>query len=685
MKIFSMLTVALLIIFQTVGFAASETFSASGEYLMSDYDTPEIAEEIAIDFAKQSAAEQAGIYLESYSRSVNFDLEVDEIKTVASSKVEVLEKNISRQFQSDGRILLRADIRATVDTSELDNFLSQAREQRQQAIQRYKDLQEMNAKIKQDIDEFQLKLAAIKDAVKDDDLIVEQERINREFLSKQKLEEFGAKLVAAESFSYDMTLIDEAINLNPKNVAAYVQHGIFISFPFPDENNINSISKAIIINPNASALYAIRGSYYTAAKLLKELAEDHDTAKRYLDNAFKDYDTAIKLDPKNSWSYVARAVGYESLEEYDKALADYNKAIELDPKNKEAYQARGDLYSKLKDPVNAAKDYELSGTDENKKFDGFDYVSLGDKYKEANDYSHAIENYTKAIEMEPEFAYADHRFSAYNARATVYIGQGKYDKALSDCDAGINLAKKSSDKRAEFWSSELESRKKEVVSFQNAQNIDLKDEDALFKRAFNFCFVAENYNAALNDINAVINLNPQRANAYYVRAKIYERTGKLNEALADYDKALEIYPDYSSVYEERQELLKIMNIGNYTADVKILTEIADSFRENEDYNRALETYTEILNADAKNEYALFWRAWVYYELDDNEKVLDDLSKLIELNPNYSSDAYNNRACAYENLGEYDKALADYDKALEIDPDNEVAKNNRQSLLDKMKK
>ena len=71
MKIFSALTIALLIIFQTVGLAATGTFSAHGEYLMSDYDTPEIAEEIALDFAKQNAAEQAGIYLENYSRSID--------------------------------------------------------------------------------------------------------------------------------------------------------------------------------------------------------------------------------------------------------------------------------------------------------------------------------------------------------------------------------------------------------------------------------------------------------------------------------------------------------------------------------------------------------------------------------------------------------------------------------------
>lgn len=231
MKIFSTTLAALLMIFQTVVFAETGTFSASGEYLMSDYDTPEIAEEIALDFAKQSAAEQAGIYLESYSRSKNFELEDDEIKPVASSKVEVLEKNIIRQSQRDGRILLRADIKATVDTSELDNFIKKEREQRQRAIQQYKILQEMNAKIKQDIDEFQSKLSAIKEEVKDDELIVEQERINREFLSKQKMEQVNKKSGILE---YDITSIEEVIKTNPKNVAAYVMHGLFSSPLLPD-------------------------------------------------------------------------------------------------------------------------------------------------------------------------------------------------------------------------------------------------------------------------------------------------------------------------------------------------------------------------------------------------------------------------------------------------------------------
>ena len=233
-KIFT-LAIALTIIFQTIGFAATKTFSTSGEYLMSDYDTPEIAEEIALNFAKQSAAEQAGMYLESYSRSVNFKMEVDEIKTVASSKVEVLEKNISRTSQSDGRILIRADIRATVDTSALDNFLKKAHDERQRAIQRYKSLTEMNARIKKDIDEFQAKLIRVKDEVKDYDLLLEQERINREFLAIKKSEEFD-ELLEDDSdirLSYDVSLLDEAIRIHPKLFYLYIERGALSSIMTP--------------------------------------------------------------------------------------------------------------------------------------------------------------------------------------------------------------------------------------------------------------------------------------------------------------------------------------------------------------------------------------------------------------------------------------------------------------------
>ncbi|MBR6713110.1 MAG: tetratricopeptide repeat protein [Selenomonadaceae bacterium] len=111
----------------------------------------------------------------------------------------------------------------------------------------------------------------------------------------------------------------------------------------------------------------------------------------------------------------------------------------------------------------------------------------------------------------------------------------------------------------------------------------------------------------------------------------------------------------------------------------------NSYRKAEEYALAVADYSQVINVDPNHQDALYWRAWCYDELGDNEKALADLNRLIELNPNYSSGAYNNRGIVYENLGALDKALADYNKALELDPNNEIAKNNRQRVLDKLKK
>ena len=614
MKIFSALTISLLIIFQAVGFAATGTFSANGEYLMSDYDTPEIAEEIALDFAKQSAAEQAGIYLETYSRSVNFELEADEIKTVASSKVEVLEKNISRQFQHDGRILLRADIRATVDTSELDNFIKQEREKRQQAIQQYKDLQRMNAKIKQDIETFQAKLAVIKDEVKDDELIVEQERINREFLSKQKVYEFiyipfKDKEVQYDiiRIKYDATIINAAIKLNPKNFSAYVLKG-FWTFTL----DINDINKALILTSDTktcAALYAARAIPHWK--------------KGDLNRALEDYNKAIQLDPKNSTYYKVRGDFYQNqLKDYDKAFADYATAIKLNPKDVDAYKARGELYESQEKYLEAIKDYQTALKLAPEKLD-FDYNKIGDIYKELKDYPRALEYYTKAInqESDPKYAFADTRAAAYLNRAQIYMEQEDYDKAIADCDKGLELAKAALGKNTgtDFYSSLLKDSYDGLIS-------TLEEIRQAALEAKNF---TDKHNGI--DLNNVETLM-ERANSNVEKA-IYDPHNK--------------YP---------QENLK----------------------------RAIEDYTRVLKLDPKNQLALEKRAWTYCTVGEYKLSVADYDKLIKLNPK-SVDFWSNRGWAYEKLGELDKALADYDKAIELEPDNETFKESRQRVLDEMKK
>ena len=52
--------------------------------------------------------------------------------------------------------------------------------------------------------------------------------------------------------------------------------------------------------------------------------------KQY-NEAIKDYNQAIELDPKHANAYYNRGIAKALLKQYDEAIKDYNQAIELNP------------------------------------------------------------------------------------------------------------------------------------------------------------------------------------------------------------------------------------------------------------------------------------------------------------------------------------------------------------------
>ena len=60
---------------------------------------------------------------------------------------------------------------------------------------------------------------------------------------------------------------------------------------------------------------------------------------------------------------------------------------------------------------------------------------------------------------------------------------------------------------------------------------------------------------------------------------------------------------------------------------------------------------------------------------DYDRVLQDYTKAIDLNPNDAM-TYNNRGGAYYLKEEYESAIVDFTKAIELNPDYAIAYNNR---------
>jgi tetratricopeptide (TPR) repeat protein len=145
-------------------------------------------------------------------------------------------------------------------------------------------------------------------------------------------------------------------------------------------------------------------------------------------------------------------------------------------------------------------------------------------------------------------------------------------------------------------------------------------------------------------INHMLVLAPDAAPLYNSRGSAYHDRGDLDQAIADYTKAIEIDPLNVEGYINRGAA----HLSKNQMDLAI-----------SDYNKSIEISPRY--AEAYNN-----RGLVYMSKGQLDQAISDFNKSIEINPRYAI-AYNNRGSAYKSKGQLDRAISDFNKAVEIKP------------------
>lgn len=99
--------------------AAPQMIRATGVYVMGDNDSPKIAKDAARQEAMRSAVEQAGVYVESYSRTRNMELTEDDVRVISGAVLKVTDERATPELV--GNVMkYTVDIKAEVDTENID-------------------------------------------------------------------------------------------------------------------------------------------------------------------------------------------------------------------------------------------------------------------------------------------------------------------------------------------------------------------------------------------------------------------------------------------------------------------------------------------------------------------------------------------------------------------------------------
>jgi tetratricopeptide (TPR) repeat protein len=168
------------------------------------------------------------------------------------------------------------------------------------------------------------------------------------------------------------------------------------------------------------------------------------------------------------------------------------------------------------------------------------------------------------------------------------------------------------------------------------------------------------YKEAIASFDQAIELQPDYPYAWYNRGSALGKLGQLEQAIASFDKAIELKPDYPYAWYNR---------GNALYSLGQLEQAIAS------YDKGIEL---------KPDYLTAWynRGNVLNDLGELEQAIASYDKAIELQPDYPT-AWNNRGNALSSLGQLEQAIASYDKAIEIDPNDKSAWFSRGWVLDSL--
>lgn len=194
------------------------------------------------------------------------------------------------------------------------------------------------------------------------------------------------------------------------------------------------------------------------------------------------------------------------------------------------------------------------------------------------------------------------------------------------------------------------------------------------------------------DVSIAIERNPFITDAYELRGVVRQMQGKTQEAVGDFNKALEMLPENRSLLYNRS--VALLELKRYDEARKSFDELLSHHSGYDNgllgkaqlelaVNDTVEALADIekalsINRHLTNGYIMRAQISMNRGKDSFAAALADMDEAIRLNPR-NPGFFINRAFLRYKLDDYFGAMSDYDYALELEPSNFVAHFNRAML------
>ncbi len=435
----------------------------------------------------------------------------------------------------------------------------------------------------------------------------------------KKLYDEAAKAQSLNNFSGAILSLDKAISLNPSFEAAYIKRGEIKLATNDIKGAIDDFTKSLQLAPNQDA-YVLRAQAYL---LNSNIDESYNDLVKTLSPAdfSKPDDQKKQLIGELSQKLFEKGMTDFKQGKKEAAIGRLNQILILDPQNPYAYFKRGMIYY------------------------------------ENGDYSSAIINYDRTIDLQPSV-------ETYFYRGASRLKMNNHEGAFEDIWRALagkkNLGIEGSEKIIANLAQKLldegviERKKGNLAAASNylQQSITLQPNvsQAYFEKGL-IEFKKNEFAAAIENFNKSFNLTASDETKFY-RGCSYIETNDLNSAFND----LKIFINSKVEFIENNEVARILEklAAALSTDALVLE------RQGRD-EQAIETYSKVLQINAYDINAIRNRANLYIRQNNLTGAINDLTQLIQLQP--SNEAYFLRGKCHLQQNNIDAAVADLVKTI----------------------
>lgn len=461
--------------------------------------------------------------------------------------------------------------------------------------------------------------------------------------------------------------VSNQANLHARHVAEHLLRFVEAGLEYQVQKKLIAANDLLekFLRESASTPQLLAHLYYNRGQAFSRLSE--------YQQALKDLDHALELDPNYAGTYSSRGGIYMRLKEYRQALDAYNRALELDPTSTSTYRFRGWVLYYLGEYQQALKDFDHVIELDPDFYDA--YRGRSHVCRALKDYQQAITPLNRALERIPESS------RLYAFRGWTHWDFGEYQQALKDFDRSIALDP--------HWNVSHRGRGWTLISLQEYQQaldvydrlleLDTNDATAYYGRG-NALSKLKQYQLALDALDRAIELTPSYEDPYPVRGRIYHELKEYQQSLEECDRYVKVafFQSVGAYFQRGYAYLWVKDIGQATADFARSWELSSQQRIDSGWmsewcslcqeraNAETPEQLEIIALTNTQHYSAYMCRGVALLLrEDIEKVLAEMEQAILLQPK-RHDAYFWKGMVCAMLGQVEEAITAIETALKLE-------------------